>query len=35
MWSVVIVAVGECVDEGLEPVDLVGKVVDGVELVAP
>ena len=35
MRSVVIVAVGEGVDEGLEFVDAVGQVVGGVEFVAP
>ena len=35
MGPVVVVSMGECIDEGLEPVDLVGQVMDGVELVAP
>ena len=35
VWSVMVVAVCEGVDEWLQPVDLVGQVVDGVELVSP
>ena len=35
MGSVVVVAVGEGVDEGLQLVEPVGQVVDGVELVSP
>ena len=35
MGSVVVEAVGECIDEGLQLVEAVGQVVGGVELVAP
>ena len=35
MWPVVVEAMGEGVDEGLQLVEAVGQVVDGVELVSP